>query len=229
MASSLDEAVELLQSKDVAPTLGDAFVIGGAGLFAEALTSPACGTVHLTRVRADPECDVFLPAIDTSVFALVDESAVQEEAGMTYTFQTYATAAGVKQLRSRAPGAENQPLAANTQPTSGRVLGAKKADVVEPQSCGGKKEEEAGDAATGVPAAMPGVGADGRHEEMQYLDLIRDIIENGVKRGDRTGTGTLSKFGVQVRPPLACAVPLRESSLTQRAAGLRLRAPSDAV
>lgn len=42
-------------------------------------------------------------------------------------------------------------------------------------------------------------GADVNPEEMQYLDLCRDIIENGTKRGDRTGTGTLSKFGVQMR------------------------------
>ena len=37
-----------------------------------------------------------------------------------------------------------------------------------------------------------------RHEEYIYLRLVEDIISNGVQRDDRTGTGTLSKFGCQV-------------------------------
>ena len=42
----------------------------------------------------------------------------------------------------------------------------------------------------------------------QYLDLLRDIRENGVDRSDRTGTGTRSVFGRMMRFDLSKGFPL---------------------
>lgn len=46
------------------------------------------------------------------------------------------------------------------------------------------------------------------HPEQQYLNLLADVMSNGVQRGDRTGTGTLGVFGRQMRFDLADGFPL---------------------
>src|SRR3989304_6888169 len=56
----------------------------------------------------------------------------------------------------------------------------------------------------------PRVGAvlDSAPPMKQYLDLMRTVLEKGVQRQDRTGTGTLSVFGYQMRFDLAQGFPL---------------------
>ena len=44
--------------------------------------------------------------------------------------------------------------------------------------------------------------------DKQYTDLLQDILDNGVTKSDRTGTGTLSVFGRQIRHKMSDGFPL---------------------
>lgn len=53
-----------------------------------------------------------------------------------------------------------------------------------------------------------------RHEEYQYLDLVREVIHKGKTKMDRTNVGTVSIFGAQSRYSLRNSKILK-SNLTE--------------
>jgi thymidylate synthase len=64
------------------------------------------------------------------------------------------------------------------------------------------------DAAGGAAAGRRADAGRGDPLMRQYLELLRHVLEHGTEKADRTGTGTRSVFGWQLRFPLADGFPL---------------------
>jgi thymidylate synthase len=44
--------------------------------------------------------------------------------------------------------------------------------------------------------------------DKKYTELLQDILDNGIEKKDRTGTGTISVFGRQIRHKMSEGFPL---------------------
>ncbi len=80
VAASLDAALELARAQGEE----EAFVAGGAAIYAEALPQADC--FYLTRVHAKVEADTFFPPYDEREWKLVRETHHEANAHNEYTF-----------------------------------------------------------------------------------------------------------------------------------------------
>lgn len=135
----------------------------------EALNAEECDAIHITEIRSRIECDTFVPPIDMSVYQPWYSSFPIEENGINYSFATYV------RLKTK---------------TSKSVLSGH-------EHCNGNNTSHSTKPKLSDCSFLPKLIFE-KHEEFLYLRLVQDILSNGNKKDDRTGTGTLSKFGCQV-------------------------------
>ncbi|XP_057456436.1 bifunctional dihydrofolate reductase-thymidylate synthase-like isoform X2 [Lotus japonicus] len=178
ICGSVSSAMELLASSPYSMSIEKVFLTGGGEIFREALNAPGCEAVHITEIEASIECDTFMPRVDFSVFHPWYSSFPLVENNIRYSFNTY--------VRVRSSAEES--LGQNTDPSFDSDSDSLKFEV--------KKF-----------SFLPKMIFES-HEEYKYLRLVQEIISEGTVKDDRTGTGTLSKFGCQMRFNLRRSFPL---------------------
>ncbi|KAI4295498.1 hypothetical protein L6164_035540 [Bauhinia variegata] len=178
ICGSMSSALELLASSPYSLSIEKVFVIGGGEIFREALNAPGCDAIHITEIETSIECDTFMPPIDSDVFQTWYSSFPRVENNIRYSFTTYV------RVRSSSDESHTE----NTDPIFDGKLDTIKFEI--------KKFS--------FLPKMIFV----RHEEYLYLRLVQEIISEGTSKDDRTGTGTLSKFGCQMRFNLRKNFPL---------------------
>lgn len=199
---SFEEALTTLNTEHT-DTVESVFVIGGASVYAEAMASEETTTLHVTHVEAPEtlECDTFLPwPIDASRYALqtpLAEPQTDSTSGIRFVIAKYAKIETPFPFSSGHASKSTSHTSSPQTPAKGGAGGT--VDMpTELQGDSPYRSSTPTDAVAAIPASLAAAPA-GNAEEMQYLRIVQDIINTGVKRGDRTGTGTLSKFGVQMR------------------------------
>lgn len=93
VCSSLETALQRLQEPPLAGTVESAWVIGGSSVYKEAMASPYCSHIYLTKIFKTFECDTFFPRVPADTFKRIKDPDVpdqmQEENDLSYEYQVY--------------------------------------------------------------------------------------------------------------------------------------------
>lgn len=93
VAKSLNEALSKLQEPELADQIENIWIVGGHSVYKEAMESPLCHKIYLTRIMAEFECDAFFPRLTDNFTRIPNDpdisDEIQEENGLKYQYQVY--------------------------------------------------------------------------------------------------------------------------------------------
>ena len=186
VCSSLKEAVSVLEKQnEEKKNVGDIFIIGGGEIYKEGIESGLVKKVIYTMV------DNLTKEQEKSFDTWFPELSDDEWICSPFPGQEVANSDVMEEKKEQ--DAEKSDFLSNAIVHTHEKTGVKYQFLEyqrKEKSISNKRKLEDCDIEEGAHV---------NPEEMQYLQMCREIIENGVQRGDRTGTGTLSKFGTQMR------------------------------
>ncbi|XP_064553780.1 dihydrofolate reductase [Drosophila montana] len=91
LCRSLEEALKTLESEPWCDQIENIWIVGGSGVYEEAMASPRCHRLYITKIQEQFECDTFFPNIPVSFHEVpLDEDTphgVQEENGIKYEYK----------------------------------------------------------------------------------------------------------------------------------------------
>ena len=158
------------------------YIIGGESIYYQSMNQLTINTIYVTEIYNKFECDTTFPTIDTKKYILKSCSHFMNENNIYFRFMDY----------------QNTTLHLN----SSNILNIGNNEDILDENTG----EDTGE------NTIVNINRENSYfinkEEENYLNLMLNIVQNGIERNDRTGTGTISIFGTQLKYDLSDTFPI---------------------
>ena len=190
------------------------FIIGGESIYYQAMSQLTINTIFSTEIYSKFECDTTFPVIDTNKFKLKKCSSFINENNIYFRFMNYQN----KTLRLNADNLLNignniEALEISDENTINQESETFTENLNQNDNLANNDDSNKENSKYNNENDYDENRYDENcyyvnQEEENYLNLMLDIVQNGVERNDRTGTGTISLFATQLKYDLSDTFPI---------------------